>query len=149
MKIGVAIEVAIYRMGNWPGAKILEKWERKWKMAPRLKWPKNGNQNGKNSQNHLKIPFSGPLSILIAIFRPFRACTHFPFSFPFFRDFCSGQDSHSVNGHFKRKIGVSIANDSRESRCESPVPLSLRLLLEITSRCETVRSGSGKPNQRK
>ena len=56
----LAIEVAIYRMGNWPGAKIPEKWERKWKMAPRLKWPENGRQNGKNGENQAKIPFSGP-----------------------------------------------------------------------------------------
>ena len=44
---GVAIGVAIYRMGNRPDAKIPEKWERKWKMAPGPKWPKNGRRNGK------------------------------------------------------------------------------------------------------
>ena len=51
---------AIYRMGNGPGAKIPEKWEGKWKMAPRLTWPKNGRRNGKNGQNQAKIPFLGP-----------------------------------------------------------------------------------------
>ena len=56
----IAIEVAIYRMGNGPGAKIPEKWERTWKMALRLKWPKNGRRNGKNGQNQPKIPFLGP-----------------------------------------------------------------------------------------
>ena len=34
-----ASAVAIYRMGNRPGAKIQGKWERKWKMAPGLTWP--------------------------------------------------------------------------------------------------------------
>ena len=38
----LAIEVAIYRMGTWPSAKMWQKWERKWTMALRLKWPKNG-----------------------------------------------------------------------------------------------------------
>ena len=37
-------------------------------------------------------------SISAAIFWPFQAWGHFPFSFPFFRDFCSGPVSHSVNG---------------------------------------------------
>ena len=32
----LAMEVAIYRMG--PG-----KWDRKWEMAPGLKWPKHGH----------------------------------------------------------------------------------------------------------
>ena len=40
------MEVAIYRMGNRPGAKIPAKRERKWNMAPALKWQKNGRQNG-------------------------------------------------------------------------------------------------------
>ena len=50
-------------------------------------------------KSHFWVHFS----ISAAIFRPFRAWGHFPFSFPFFRDFCSGPVSHSVNGHFHRK----------------------------------------------
>ena len=30
-----------------PTQKSEQKWERKWKMAPGLKWPKNGRRNGK------------------------------------------------------------------------------------------------------
>ena len=52
----------------------MEKWTRKWNFG-------------------LILAIS---SISVAIFRPFQAWGHFPFSFPFFRDFCSGPVSHSV-----------------------------------------------------
>ena len=80
----VAIEVAIYRMGNGPGAKIPEKWERKWKIAPGL--------------------IFAIFSISAAIFWPFQAWGHFPLHFlsHFSGIFCSGPVSHSVNGHFNR-----------------------------------------------
>ena len=123
----IAIEVAIYRMGNGPGAKIPEKWERKWKMAPRPKWPKNGRRNGKNRQNQDRIPFSDPFFHFDCHFRPFRAWGHFPFSFPFFWDFCSGPVSHSVNGHFNR-------NFSRNTPRSSP---ELRPKLGKTNSCDT------------
>ena len=49
------------------------------------KWPK-----WKNGQKMAKITFWGPFSISVAISRPFWAWGHFPFSFPFCRDFCVG-----------------------------------------------------------
>ena len=92
--------------------------------GPEQKSRKNGKENGRwpRARNGRKmaikmekkgqranirptIPFSVPFFHLIAIFRPFRARGHLPFSFPFFRDFCSGPVSHSVNGHFNRKAG--------------------------------------------
>ena len=39
--------------------------------------------------------FGGHFSISVAIFRPFQARGHFPFSFPFSPDFCAGPVSHS------------------------------------------------------
>ena len=90
----VAIEVAIYRMGNRPDRKFPGKWERKWnrngrEMATEMeKWTRNG------------MAF---FSISVAIFRPFRAWGHFPFSFPFSRD-CVGPVSHSENGHFDSNL---------------------------------------------
>ena len=72
-------------------------------MAPGPKWPKNGNPNGKMDPQMGFWPDFGHFSILAAIFRLFQAWGHFPFSLPFFRDFCSGPVSHSVNGHFNRK----------------------------------------------
>ena len=87
---GLAIEVAIYRMGNWPGAKIPEKWERKWKMAPRL----NGWKMATKMEKVAKIR---PNPIFGCIFLPFdchfsaiSGLGPFPFSFPFFRDFAPG-----------------------------------------------------------
>ena len=90
----VAIEVAIYRMGNGPGAKIPETWERKWKMAPRPKWPKNGRRNGKMDPKmgfwpdfgdffhfggHLSaISGVGPFSIFFPIFPGFLLRAPFP-----------------------------------------------------------------------
>ena len=56
---GLASAVTIYRMGNRSDAKIQGKWERKWKMAPGLKWPKNGCRNEKIEKNG-QIPFLGP-----------------------------------------------------------------------------------------
>ena len=38
------------------------------------------------------------------------------------------------------KIVVSIANDSRESRCESPVPLSTQLYLRFLACSSNIRS---------
>ena len=46
-------------------------------------------------------------SISATIFLPIRAWGHFPFSFPFSRDFCVGQVFHSVNGRSDRKSGVT------------------------------------------
>ena len=102
----VAVEVAIYRMGNWPGAKIpgemgkkvengptpkmAEKWQSKWK-----KWPKSGQNPIFGSIFHFDCHFSAISDL-----------EQFPFSVPFFRDFCSGPVSHSVNGHFNRNRGV-------------------------------------------
>ena len=68
-------------MGNRPDAKILKKWKRKWKMAPGLKWPKNGHRNGKMAKN----PIVG------SIFRPFRARGCFHFLSHFSRIFASGR----------------------------------------------------------
>ena len=102
----VAIEVAIYRMGNGPGAQIPEKWKENGK------WPhaRNGREMAAEMEKWTpKWDFGLILaifSISAAIFRPFRAWGHFPFSFPFFRDFCSGPVSHSVNGHFNRNSWV-------------------------------------------
>ena len=76
----VTIEVAIYRMGNRPDAKILGKWERKWKMAPGPKWPKNGRRNGKMD------PKMGCLAI-------------FPFRWQFFGHFGPGAIFHFLS-HF-------------------------------------------------
>ena len=76
----LASAVPIYRMGNRSSAKIQGKWERKWKMAPGLKWPKNGRRNGKNREKWPKSHFCGHFSISVAIFRPFQAGGHFPFS---------------------------------------------------------------------
>ena len=103
----VAIEVAIYRMGN----------------GPEQKSRKNGKENGKwpHARNGRKMAAEmekwtqkwdfglilAIFSISAAIFRPFRAWGHFPFSFPFFRDFCSGPVSHSVNGYFNRNPWAS------------------------------------------
>ena len=106
-------------MGNLPGAKIPEKWERKWKVAPRLKWPKNGNRNGKMAKisgpkSHFRVPFP----FWLPFFGHSRVWGHFPLSFPFFRDFCSGQVSHSVNGHFDRKDNIySWANKVYSKGC--------------------------------
>ena len=74
--------------GKWPQARNGQK------MAAEMeKWPKKG-------QN----PILGPIfPFRLAIFWPFRAWGHFPFSFPFSRDFCVGPVSHSVYGHFDRK----------------------------------------------
>ena len=76
-------------MENGPRPEMAEKWPPKWK---------NGPENGFG----LTLAI---FSISAAIFRPFQAWGHFPFSFPFFRDFCSGPVSHSVNGHFNRNSG--------------------------------------------
>ena len=65
----------------------------KMEMAPAPKWPKNGRRNGKMA--------------ILAIFRPCWAWGHFPFSFPFSRDSCVGQVSHSVYGYFDRNFGWS------------------------------------------
>ena len=91
----LAIEVAIYRMETGPEKKIPEKWERKWKMAPGPKWPKNGNQNGKMDPKmgfwpdfghffHFGGHFSaisgvGPFSIFFPIFPGFLLRARFPF----------------------------------------------------------------------
>ena len=82
-------------MGNGPGEKIPEKWERKWKMAPRLKWPKNGRRNGKmakiSPKSHFWVHFFhfgghfsaisgvGPFSIFFPIFPGFLLRARFPF----------------------------------------------------------------------
>ena len=62
-----------------------KKMGKKWKMAPGLKWPKNGRRNGKNREKMAKIPFWGHFSISVAIFRPFQAGGHFPIFSHFFR----------------------------------------------------------------
>ena len=103
-----ACVVAIYRMGNRSSAKIRGKWERKWKMAPGLKWPKNCHRNGKMAPEN-GILFSQCFHF-VAIFRPFQAGGHFPFSFPFSPDFCTGPVSHSVDGHRTRKQRAQFGN---------------------------------------
>ena len=99
--------------------KLRLKWPlTEWETGPEQKSRKNGKENGKwpPARNGQKMATEmekwtqkwefglilAIFSILAAIFRPFRAGGHFPFSFPFFRDFCSGPVSHSVNGHFNR-----------------------------------------------
>ena len=102
--VKVATEVAIYRMGNGPGAKIPEKWERKWKTAPGPKWPKNGNQNGKMDP---KMDFGliwPSCPCRWPFFGHFRPGAIFHFLSHFFRDFCFRPVSHSVNGRFNRKV---------------------------------------------
>ena len=81
-----------------PEQKSRKNWKENGKLAPRPKWPKMANRNGKMDP---KMGF-WPDSMSAAIFRPFQAWGHFPFSFPFFRNFCSRPVSHSVNGHFNR-----------------------------------------------
>ena len=83
----VACAVAIYRMGNRAGAKIRKKWEKKWKMPPGLKWPKNGHRNGKMAPKWDFGHFFSIFFISAAIFRPFQAGGHFPFFSHFFRIF--------------------------------------------------------------
>ena len=61
----LVIEVAIYRMGNRPDTKIPRKWERKWKMAPSPKWPKNGQKMAAEMENGQK---NGQNPVLGAIF---------------------------------------------------------------------------------
>ena len=82
---GLACAVAIYRMGNRSGAKIRKKWERKWEMAPGLKWPKNGRRNGKNREKWPKSHFG-------AIF---------PFRRPFFGHFRPGAIFHFLSHSFR------------------------------------------------
>ena len=53
----VCKEVALCTMGSQPCANIPEKMERKWKMAPGLKWPKNGRPKWK------KRPKNGPVHL--------------------------------------------------------------------------------------
>ena len=85
-----------------PEQKIPEKWERNGK------WPHawNGRKMAAKMEKMAKIRpksrFRVHFTVLMALFWPFRAWGHFPFSFPFFRDFCSGPVSHSVHGHFNR-----------------------------------------------
>ena len=105
--ITFAIEVAIYRMGSRPDTNMPEKLGRKWEMASGPIWQKNGHRTGKMDPNigHYWLFFCFcHLSISAAIFQPCRAWGHFPFSSPFFWDFCVGPVSHSVNGHFDRNI---------------------------------------------
>ena len=104
---GLAIEVAIYRMGNRPGAKIPEKWERKWKMAPGPKWPKNGNQNGKMHPKMGFWPdfghffhFSGHFSAISGLGPSSIFC-------PIFPGFLLQASSYSVNGHFNRNQSLT------------------------------------------
>ena len=89
-----------------------------WETGPEQKSRKNGKENGKwpQARNGRKMAIKmekwtrkwdfglilAIFSISAAIFRPFQASGHFPFSFPFFSDFCSGPISHSVNGHCNR-----------------------------------------------
>ena len=83
--------LAIYRMGNRPDAKIPEKWERKWKMAPGPKWSKNGRRNGKMDPkmgfwpflhfggHFLALSALEPFSIFFPIFPGFMRRAGFPF----------------------------------------------------------------------
>ena len=90
-KFGLAMETAIHRMRSRPGL------EREWKMALGLEWPKNGHGYREKWEN----PILG--SILPSrrrFFRPYQACGHFLFSFPYPLDVCTGPLSHSVTGHF-------------------------------------------------
>ena len=109
-------------MGNRSGA---EKWERKWKMAPGLKWPKNGRRDGKNGEKMAKIRILGAI---------------FPFRWPFFghfrpgtifhshfsRIFCAGQVSHSPKGPKieKNRSGIEIFNLDwkNQSRLKFSIP---------------------------
>ena len=87
----VCSAVTIYRMANRSGAKIRRKWERKWKMAPGLKWPKNGHRNRKMAPKMGFGPFfssfsisaaisgRGPFSIFFPIFPGFLRRTGLPF----------------------------------------------------------------------
>ena len=94
--VWLASAVTIYRMGDWSGAKIRGKWERKWKVAPGLKSLKNGHRNGKMTPKMGFWPFLslfflfgghfsaisgwGPFSISFPIFPGFLRRTGFPFS---------------------------------------------------------------------
>ena len=96
--------MTIDRMGNWSGATISGKLARKWKMVPRLKWPKMAAKIGKMAKFPPKSHFGAHFSILRAISRPFRAWGHLPCSFPVSRDLGVVPVSHSVNGHFNRNF---------------------------------------------
>ena len=91
-------------MENRSGAKIWEKWERKWKMAPGLKSPKSGRRNGKNGQNPILgsiFPFRWPF------FGHFRPGAIFHFISHFFRFLCAGPVSHHRR---RKKKNLKIAN---------------------------------------
>ena len=68
--------------------------------------------------------FFAIFSISVAIFRPFQAGGHFPFSFPFSLGFCAGPVSHSVDGHRTRKhcplSSPSFCGDFLQSWCRDP-----------------------------
>ena len=124
----IAIEVAIHRMGNRPDAKIPEKWERKWKMAPRPTWPKNGHRDGKMAKRPILgsiFPFRRPF------FGHLRAWSHFLFSVSFLWDFCVGPVSHSVYGHFDRNPDTK--------RLLAPSPVKFRGTPRIWALCQTIR----------
>ena len=106
----LAIEVAIYRMGNLPDTKLQEKWERQWKMAPGPKWLTNGRRNGKmDLPKWPKSHFGVHFSISVTIFWRFGPGAIFHFLFPFSPDFRVGQVSHSVYGHFDRNPSQSTS----------------------------------------
>ena len=83
--------------------------------APGLKWPKNGHRNGKMAPKWDLGHFFSIFSISAAIFRPFQAGGHFPFSFPFFSDFCARLVSHSVDGHRARNTKRDAGCSAREA----------------------------------
>ena len=96
----IASAVAIYRMGNRSGAKNTGKMGKKMENGPRPEMAEKWPPKWKNEMGF--GPFFLYFSISAAIFRPFQAGGHFPFSFPFSPDFCAGPVSHSVDGHRRR-----------------------------------------------
>ena len=117
--VGCIVAVDCFEVSDVFLIELRLKWPfTEWETGPEQKSRKNGKENGKwpHARNGRKMATKTEkwtqkwdfglilaiFSISAAIFRPFQAWGHFPFSFPFFRDFCSGPVSQSVNGHFNR-----------------------------------------------
>ena len=122
-------------MGNWPGAKIPEKWARTWENGPTpemaerwppkwKKWPKSGQNPNFLSIFPFWLPFFGHLSAISGL-------GHFPFSFPFFPDFCSGPVSHFVNAHFNRNWSVILHEKNRRRKGPKPPVPDLAWMSQI------------------
>ena len=75
--------------------KIRQKGERKWKIAPGLKWPKNGRRDGISAIFLYFFHVGGHFSAI-------SGRGTFSIFFPLFFGFCAGPVSHSIDGHRAR-----------------------------------------------